>query len=95
MSAFRPAALTEREAEGFMVEQCIEIARECLAGDPMRKLPELNVQAHAMHHVYVGDPPMGTAEAVHWRSTATEALFVAAQALSTARLHLHFKRLAD
>jgi hypothetical protein len=70
--------LTPTTRTDLRVERCIEIARECLAGDPFRQVPELYCEAFAL---FDGEPV--SSERALKRSL--HAFAVAAVALETAR----------
>jgi len=73
-----------------IVARAIEIARECLDGDPFRNVPKLELQAAYLFELYDGgehDIALKDAEqSVRRRSEPLPAYAVAASALETAKM---------
>jgi hypothetical protein len=65
-------------------ERGIEIARECLAGDPGRPVPELDVETCNLFEAWDGGNPQTEAQAMALRTKKRLAFAVAARALQIA-----------
>jgi hypothetical protein len=71
-----------------IVARCIEVARQCLEGDPFREVPALDVEETRLFELYDGGDVdrESIEELVHSRREPRPAFAVAANALATAKM---------
>jgi hypothetical protein len=79
------AAAVQAQAErASVVSRCIQVARECLEGDPFRAVPELQVKAAGLWAEYDGADPVASMDECRDSGRWEPAHVVAEFALSTA-----------